>query len=249
MSTGRRTQHILCHVPFVKDKPCQRWLSFSLYSGVVVYPLPAINEEEKNLWTPPALPRILSGVDQTPNQRHGRSSSTTSSRAYYLHRMKNQPGHGVCLISTEAEKKYIQHVLHYTGVPCSFIKDEPCQRWMTECLFFTLNRSFYPPTSNLVPIISSVNTSSGSSFARYQGTREVPKKLYMQTRVREFWTTHPPSTASPFLHNLERSQATASKHRSPHSVRVRVVGFGSGCRRQPARQKNNKIRRMYLVPR
>ena len=55
------------------------------------------------------------------------------------------------------------------------------------------------------------------------------RKCYMHTRVREFWNTHPPSTASPFGRiNLERSQATASKHRSPHSVRVRVrVGWSA----------------------
>ena len=53
----------------------------------------------------------------------------------------------------------------------------------------------------------------------------------MQTRVREFGNTHPPSTASPFDRiNLEPSQATASKHRSPQSVRVAVrVRVRVGC--------------------
>ena len=55
------------------------------------------------------------------------------------------------------------------------------------------------------------------------------RKSYMYTRVRVFWNTHPPSTASPFGRiNLERSQATASKHRLPHSVQVRVrVGWSA----------------------
>ena len=47
----------------------------------------------------------------------------------------------------------------------------------------------------------------------------------MYTRVRAFWKTPPPSAASPFGRiNLliEPSQATASKLRSTHSVRVRV---------------------------
>ena len=49
------------------------------------------------------------------------------------------------------------------------------------------------------------------------------RKSYMHTRVCEFWNTHPPSTASPFGRiNLESSRATASKHRSPHSVRELV---------------------------
>ena len=50
------------------------------------------------------------------------------------------------------------------------------------------------------------------------------RKSCMQTRVCESWkNTHPPSTASPFWPNpIEPSYATASKHRSPHSVRVSV---------------------------
>ena len=45
----------------------------------------------------------------------------------------------------------------------------------------------------------------------------------MHTRVREFRNPHPPSRASPFGRiNPEPSHATASTHRSPHSVRVRV---------------------------
>ena len=47
--------------------------------------------------------------------------------------------------------------------------------------------------------------------------------LVCYTRVPKFRNAHPPSTASPFGRiNLEPSQATASKHRSPHSVRVTV---------------------------
>ena len=48
----------------------------------------------------------------------------------------------------------------------------------------------------------------------------------MHIRVREFRSTHPPSTASPSGRinlQVEPSQATASKHRSPHSVRVTVT--------------------------
>ena len=51
----------------------------------------------------------------------------------------------------------------------------------------------------------------------------LPSIIYMHTRVHEVWNTHPPSTASPFGRiYLEPSQSTASKHSSPHSVRVRV---------------------------
>ena len=60
--------------------------------------------------------------------------------------------------------------------------------------------------------------------------------------------THAPSTASPFGRiNLEPSQATASKHRSPHSIRVRVrvrVRVGWSASGATAKKKNN----VYYVP-
>ena len=62
-----------------------------------------------------------------------------------------------------------------------------------------------------------------STSNSWKALKSKMRKRFMHSRVREFWNTHPPSTASPFGRiNLEPSQATASKHRSPHSVRVRI---------------------------
>ena len=81
-----------------------------------------------------------------------------------------------------------------------------------------------------------------------------PRKCYryMHTGVHEFWNAHPPSTASPFGRiNLliGPSQSTASKHRSPHSLRVTArVRVGRSASGNAPRPKPPYIRMdMYPV--
>ena len=70
--------------------------------------------------------------------------------------------------------------------------------------------------------------STTGSRIRHHSTRI--RKNSTNTRVCEFWYAHPPFTGSHLGRiKLRLSQAAASKHRSPHCVRVRVtvrVGFG-----------------------
>ena len=88
------------------------------------------------------------------------------------------------------------------------------------CVFFTSNRSLLP--------VDIQHTQCPCRFflllvERYKLCGRNTRKNCMYARVREFRTAQPPSTASPFGRiNLEPSQATASKHWSPHSVRVRA---------------------------
>ena len=111
-----------------------------------------------------------------------------------------------------------------------------------------MNRSSYPSTFNAPSVFadSSSDSERGTSSTNdawkcgslssifthppednkkknelYETEKQQKDKTY--TRVREFEHAHPPATASPFGRiNLEPSQARASKHRSPHSLRVRV---------------------------
>ena len=103
---------------------------------------------------------------------------------------------------------------------------------------YNASKEHQPTTSTLGSTLHYIRTHLATGPVR---------KGYVHTRVCDSWDTHPPSTASPFGRiNLEPSQATASKHRSPHSVRVRGrvrVRVGWSALGATAKRKTN----MYLV--